>query len=304
MKARRKRVVMLFPGQGSLKEIGKVDLLDTSYAHELDSKARSALGESILEKILNSSHKDWIRTSFVQPAIFYLGLLSFTILKDKADIFVLAAAGHSLGELTALVASGFIDVKNGFRLAAKRGLLMEQCCRKALSGMLAVIGENPYLLEDAAVKHGVFLANLNSPSQAVFSGELEKLKNFSQTAKELGYKTVYLNVQGGFHSPLMSDAAESFKEELLKYDVNYGSFPVISNVDGQPYETDKLREKLAIQIVSQVRWKDVVEVLASFNPDCWIAAFPGSVLLKMLPEKYPGDRIAIKSMQDIYRLRS
>lgn len=299
MESRRKRIVVLFPGQGSIKEAKSIDFLDTSYARELDAKAKITLGESILEKILNSTHDDWSQTSFAQPAIFYLSLLSFFILKDKADIFVLAAAGHSLGELTALVASGFIDVKDGFKLAAKRGLLMEQCCRKTISGMLAVIGENPYLLQDLAAMHGVFLANLNSPTQAVFAGELERLKHFSKTARELGYRTVYLNVQGGFHSPMMAEAAEAFKDELHKYEVDSGSFPVISNVDALPYETESLKDKLAAQIVSQVRWKDVVNVLAGFQPDYWIEAFPGNVLLRMLPQEITGNRIAIKGIQDI-----
>jgi [acyl-carrier-protein] S-malonyltransferase len=302
MALQRKQLVLLFPGQGSIKDVRDIDFLNTKYALELDSKAQSVLGESIIEKIKNSTNSDWTKTSFVQPATFFLSLLSFYVLKEEVDVYVLAAAGHSLGELTALTASGFFDVKTAFRLVAKRGLLMEQCCRKYLTGMLAVVGENPYLLFEIATKIDVFVANLNSPTQVVFAGELEKLKYFAETVKDLGYKTIYLKVQGAFHTPYMQEAAEAFQEELLKYEINSGSFPVYANIDASVYTIDDAREKLSNQIASVVRWTEIIEKLRKLNPQYWVEAFPGTVLLKMLPPELPGEKIGLKTLKDIYNL--
>lgn len=299
----RKRIVLLFPGQGSLKNKVETDLIETQYAMEIDKKASSVMGFSMIEKIKNAKEDDFSKTAFAQPATFFLSLLSYIILKEESDVFVVGAAGHSLGELTALTASGFFEIQTGFQLVLHRAKFMESCCRKELSSMIAVIGDNPLKLASLAGNFGVYLANINSSQQVVFAGPIEELKNFKEMVQDLGYKPIYLNVEGAFHTPLMEEASINFKLVLRKQKIGYNSFPVISNFDGKPYNRNNLVEKLSRQISSPVRWVDCIETLSFYNPDCWVETFPGNVLLKMLPHEIPGERIAIRSLSDIKKLK-
>ncbi|MCX7832350.1 MAG: ACP S-malonyltransferase [Actinobacteria bacterium] len=298
----RKRIVLLFPGQGTLKKGTGADLLETKYAIELDRKASSVIGFSLIEKIMQATEDDYSRTVFVQPATFFLSLLSYIILKEESEVFVVGAAGHSLGELTALTASGFFEIQTGFQLVLHRAKFMESCCRKELSSMVAVIGDNPLSLSSIAGYYGVYLANINSNQQVVFAGPVEGLKHFKDRVQELGYRAIYLNVEGAFHTPLMDEASTNFRLFLKKQKIGYNSFPVISNFDGKPYDRNNLIEKLSRQISSPVRWVDCIETLSFFDPDCWVETFPGNVLLRMLPPEIPGERIAIRSLSDIEKL--
>lgn len=298
---RRKKVVFLFPGQGSLKDAKNSELLKTTYAVELDKKAQAVIGESIIEKILEASEEDYSKTVFSQPATFFLGLLSYLIAKEEKEIYVVAAAGHSLGELVALTASGFFDISTAFYLVAQRARLMEMCCKKELSSMLAVIGSNPASLASLSGSYGVYPANFNSKNQVVFAGTLENLNRFKEEVQRIGYRTVYLKVEGAFHSPLMDYASHQFGITLKKQRIGFGTFPVIANIDAKPYTREDLVEKLSRQISSPVRWVDVIDRLTNYMPDIWVEAYPGNVLLKLLPDDVKGKRIAIRSLEDFER---
>lgn len=299
---RRKKAVILFPGQGSIKGARDLDILKTSYARELDKKASVIFGYSLIEKIVSADEKDFSKTTFAQPAGFFLGLLSYVILKEEKDLYFVAACGHSLGELTALTASGFFDIQTGFLLVQQRARLMEACCRRELTGMLAVIGDNPLSLSEISEKFGVYLANINSKKQVVFAGLVENLKNFREEVQKIGYKTVYLPVEGAFHTSFMDEASTKFRLFLSNQKIGYGTFPVISNVDGEPYTKENLVKKLSTQISSPVRFTDCLENASKYNPEYWIEAFPGNVLLKFLPEEFKGEKIPFRNLEDIDKL--
>lgn len=296
VKLQRKRVVVIFPGQGSIKTKDNIDLLKSSFALELDAKAQNVLGTSVLKMIQDASPEDILRTSYAQPITFFMGLLSFMILKEEKGVYVVGAAGHSLGELTALTASGYFDIPTGFFIISQRARAMEAACRKNLGSMLAVIGESPLSLSRLAGKFGVYVANINSATQVVYAGSIESLKRFREEANSLGYKTIYLKVEGAFHTPLMEDAASEFKKAIQNVKVSKGSFPVISNVDGLPYEENNVIEKLVKQIYSPVRWTECIEYLDNLNPSVWIEAYPGNVLIKLLPENIEAKKIGIKDL--------
>jgi [acyl-carrier-protein] S-malonyltransferase len=293
----RKRVVIVFPGQGSIRSLESVDILKSSYALELDAKAQNVLGTSILEMMRKASAEDLLKTSYSQPITFFLGLLSFMILKEEKGVYVVGAAGHSLGELTALTASGFFDIPTGFFIVSQRARAMEAACRKNLGSMLAVIGDSPLSLSRLAGRFGVYVANINSPNQVVYAGSIEALKAFREEVASLGYRAVYLKVEGAFHTPLMEQAASELKKAIRNVKVSRGAFPVVSNVDGIPYEENDVTEKLIRQIYSPVRWTDCVEYLDNLNPSIWIEAYPGNVLLKLLPDNIAGKRVGLKDLQ-------
>lgn len=247
--------------------------------------------------IKNAETDDFTKTSFSQPATFFLSLLSFLILKEEKEVFIVGAAGHSLGEITALTASGFFDIQTGFLIVNNRARAMEMACRQNLGSMLAVIGPSPVTLSRIAGKHGVYVANINSKNQVVFAGPIEGLKNFREEVINLGYKAIYLKVEGAFHTPLMDTAAIEFKKFLTGIKAGYGTFPVISNVDGRPYEENNVIEKMIRQINSPVRWVDCVDSLENLKPDFWVEAYPGNILLKLLPEDVKGKRVGLTDMK-------
>lgn len=298
----RNRIVILFPGQGSFVKGKNYEILNTPYARELDGKAKEVLGESLIEKIRNISDEDLRRTAVMQPVIFFLGLLTFLILKEEGGLFFVGAAGHSLGEVTALTASGFFSVKDGFSLVMQRAGLMEKECRKHLTGMLAVIGSNPLKLSGIAGTYGVFPANINSENQVVFAGELENLNAFREEVQKSGYRSVFLKVEGAFHTPFMENASIRFRSALDKVKLNKGSFPVFSNVDGKEYNLENLKDNLARQISSPVRWIDCMDRLNSLRPDIWVEACPGNVLYKFIPEDHFGDIVRIEDIDSINNL--
>lgn len=271
-------MVLLFPGQGSLRDLASADILKTTYAYELDRKAQAYLGESILKAIQNSSESSFRKTSFAQPVTFFLGLLTYLILKEELDVYFAGASGHSLGELTALTSSGFFDIKTGFFLVGQRARLMEICVRETPSEMVAVIGEHPEALAEISVNYGVFPANFNGSHQVVYGGPIEGIEIFKDEARRLGYRVVPLPVQGAFHTKYMEYAATEFKKVLESQKIGNGAFPVISNVDGMPYSNENLVDKLSRQISSPVLWTECLKCLNNLKPEVWIEVFPGTVL--------------------------
>jgi malonyl CoA-acyl carrier protein transacylase len=194
-------------------------------------------------------------------------------------------AGHSLGELAALVAADALSEHDGLELVALRGRLMHEAGERARTGdgdghaggMLALLGagaaEHAHELADA---HGLAVANDNSPQQVVLSGATAKLPEAAAAAKELGIRAMELPVTGAFHSPMMASAVPEFEAALAAVEIAEPRVPVISAVTAEPF--DDVRARLAQALTSPVRWRETMLALHALGIERFVEVGPGKVL--------------------------
>ena len=299
---RRVRVAFLFPGQGSQHPGMCSDLFGTVYAANLDAAAREVLGFSLIERIENARDEELMETALAQPALYFVGYLSYLLVVEKYNVVPVGAAGHSLGELTALAAARVFSFGDGLALVRERARLMDEACRETLGGMVAVIGDGVQSLVKLAPKHGVYPANFNASNQIVFAGELRRLDEFRAEAAQLGFRAVMLKVSGAFHSPYMEKASSGLAGVVGRMKLSRPAFPVMSNATGEDYQSKRLADLVALQVSSPVRWTGCLESLAERNPEIWVEACPGKTLLRMVPEEYGGRRIALRGRADYEEL--
>ncbi len=261
---------ILFPGQGSqtpdMREVVervRPDLLEM---------AVQAVGEDPFPRADEG-------TNYAQPAIFCASLAGWEALGRPVEAFM---AGHSLGELGALVAAGALDERAGLELVALRGRLMHQSGLEAADGaggMIAVLGAGASdQAAEIAEAHELTVANDNSPVQVVISGAKSRLPDALAHAKELGLRAMELDVTGAFHSPMMAGAVPEFERALA--DVTFGApaegTTVISAVTAQPF-TDP-RSELADALTMPVRWREVMLTLHELGAERFVDVGPGRVL--------------------------
>ncbi len=261
----------IFPGQGS----------QTAQMRETVAQLRPDLLELVTEVV---GEDPFPRvddgTQFAQPAIFCASLAGWHKLRvqDRWLDRPAYTAGHSLGEIGALVAGRVLDEADGVRLVALRGRLMQEAGETAGDGgMIALLG--PGAAERAAEvaePNGLSVANDNSPQQVVLSGLRSSLPGAEATAKELGIRAMILPVTGAFHSPLMESAVEPFRAALEETVVHKSETTVISAVTAAPF--DNVRERLVEALTGPVRWREVMFELQGRGVDCFVEVGPGRVL--------------------------
>jgi len=223
-------------------------------------------------------------TRFAQPAIFCASLAGWERVRDQVD--PVAFAGHSLGELTALVAAGALDERDALRLVVLRGLLMAISGEDAGGGtMLALLGTTPAHAAALAAHHGVSLANDNAPGQVVLSGAPDRLAAVRDEAAAEGLRTIDLDVAGAFHSPQMQEAVVPFREALDEMEFRTPDVPVISCATALPFADP--RAELAEALVRPVRWRETMLALAAGGVQAFVDAGPGRVLAKLAPRCVP-----------------
>jgi [acyl-carrier-protein] S-malonyltransferase len=265
---------VLFPGQGSQTPEMRDDV--ARLCPELLTAAIEVVGEDPFPRVGDG-------TGFAQPAIFCASLAGWQALgrpggpdADAADEFFMA--GHSLGELAALVAAGALSERDGLELVTLRGRLMQRAGELAGDGgMLAVMGrgaaEHAQELADA---HGVSVANDNSPQQIVLSGARANLPAAAAAAKELGLRPMDLPVTGAFHSPMMASAVAEFEAALAGVTIGEPRVTVVSAVTAEPF--DDVRARLVQALTSPVRWRETLLALHALGAERFIEVGPGRVL--------------------------
>jgi [acyl-carrier-protein] S-malonyltransferase len=257
---------ILFPGQGSqTPEMG--DLV-ARVRPELLEMAAAVVGEDPFARANDG-------TNFAQPAIFCASLAGWEALgRPDGDMM----AGHSLGELGALVAAGALDEREGLELVALRGRLMEESGRQAGNGgMIAVLGKGASdHAQEIADAHELTVANDNSPLQVVISGAKADLPAALEHAKELGFRAMELDVTGAFHSPMMAAAVPEFERALAQTSFATPRVTVISAVTAQPF-TDPRRE-LADALTMPVRWRETMLTMHERGAERFVDVGPGRVL--------------------------
>jgi [acyl-carrier-protein] S-malonyltransferase len=264
----------LFPGQGS--QTSELREHVQRVVPELLERCLELVGEDPFAQVGES-------TRFAQPAIFCASIAGWTELREQLQ--PVALAGHSLGELSALVAAGALDRDAGLALAVRRGELMASA-GNGEEGMLAVLGGDPGLVAELTAGHGVVLANDNAPGQAVLAGALEGLRAASAQAREHGARAIMLDVAGAFHTAAMATAVEPFRAALQEVELRPPAIPVISGSSARPFGAD-VREELAAAIGRPVRWRETMLAFAELDADTFVDFGPGKVLARLVRRNLP-----------------
>ncbi|MBS4221596.1 ACP S-malonyltransferase [Lederbergia citrea] len=279
------KIAFVFPGQGSQTVgMGKAIADANIKAKEIFESADRRLGNELSSIIFNGPQETLTQTTNAQPALLTTSIALLQCIQEagiKADY----TAGHSLGEYTALVASGAIEFTDAVYAVSKRGEFMEEAVPNGEGTMAAVLGLDRNVLQEITETitnsgDSVQLANLNCPGQIVISGTTEGVQRAGEKAKESGAKRVLpLQVSGPFHSSLMKPAAEKFRAILQEIELNDAAIPVIANVTAAPtISSDDIQEKLVKQLYSPVLWEDSVEKMIELGVDTFVEIGPGKVL--------------------------
>ncbi len=275
MSGRSLRVALCFPGQGSQSAGMAAGLDATDAGSRLLAAARAAGAD--LDPAFAGDEERLRATEVAQPALVFTELALAAALPPGLE--VVAFAGHSVGELSALGASGALDPEQALRLAVERGRLMAGMREGTMAAVLGLEADVVARL-CAEMEGTVVVANLNAPGQVVVSGAAAAVDALSTRAREAGARRVLpLKVSGAFHSPLMVEAAAEFAQLLATVEMRVPSAPVVANVDALPV-TDpvRLREGLGRQMVSPVRWSESVLRMAEMGAQALVEVGPGSVL--------------------------
>ena len=278
----------VFPGQGSqFVGMGK-DLYETSLlAKELFDKADEILGFKITDIMFAGTDEQLKETKVTQPAVFLHSVISALCLGD--DFAPAMVAGHSLGEFSALVASGALDFEDGLRLVAARANAMQKACEANPGTMAAIIGLSDEKVEEICAevsKNGklVIPANYNCPGQLVISGDVEAVNEACEKLKEAGAKRALpLKVGGAFHSPLMQPAKDELQKAIENTTISAPKCPVYQNVDAKPHtDAADIKANLIAQLTSPVRWTKSVQNMIADGADDFTECGPGKALQGMI----------------------
>lgn len=256
------RYAFVFPGQGSQTVGMAADLMPVSPLLErIITRAEQLTGEDIADAMLHGPHERLTETVPTQLSVFALSVSLAEVLGEQG-VRPQAVAGHSLGEYSALVAGGWLDVDDALTVVARRSEAMRDCCGATEGAMSAVLGMSPEALEGlaAAGRGDAVVANLNSPRQSVISGTAEAVARLGETALAHGASAVIpLSVHGAFHSPVMEPAQQRLAPLIDGVRLRRGDVPLISSISGDVVDDPEVyRRDLARQITSAVRWAPVM----------------------------------------------
>ncbi len=279
----------VFPGQGAqFSGMGK-DLYDNNLqAKELFEKANGILGFRITDTMFSGTAEELKQTKVTQPAIF---LHSVILARTLADFKPDMVAGHSLGEFSALVASGALKFEDGLKLVYHRAMAMQKACDLKPSTMAAVLGLEDKIIEEvcSSTEGVVVAANYNCKGQVVISGEVEAVNKACATLKEAGARrALVLAVGGAFHSPLMDPARVELAKAIEETEFSRPVCPVYQNVDAKPHtDPAEIKKNLLIQLTAPVRWRQSVENMVADGADEFIELGPGAVLQGLVKKIAP-----------------
>ena len=280
----------LFPGQASqYVAMGKDLAARFPEARDLFDIANDIMGADLRRICFEGPEDELRQTMYTQPAIFVHSIIVARLLTDTPS----AAAGHSLGEYSALTAAGALRFEDGLRLVKKRGELMQESGTRSPGTMAAVIGAEPFLVEEACAEARgagiVQAANFNSPGQIVISGSIEGIDKAMEVLKAKGVRIVKkLPVSGAFHSPLMQYAQDEIGAVLDATDISDARYPVYANVTGEPvHDAAVIREMLFRQMTSPVLWEASMRNMLRDGVTQFVEASPGNVLQGLLKRISP-----------------
>ncbi len=298
-------VGILFPGQGS-QTVGMGADLFESRPDLLGDSADEILGFSLRRLCLDGPEEELTRTEHAQPALFALSYALWEMVESENGLRPDGAAGHSLGEYTALTSAGVFEFEAGLGLVASRGRAMAHAAADAESGMAALLGADRQSAEEVcqARRHeggSLWVANVNAPGQIVVAGGRDDLAWLAEHAPEMGFRRVIpLKVAGAFHSPFMATARAELATALEATQISEPGFPVWSNTTARPHGSDELEELLARQLVEPVLFSDSLQDMAAAGVDTFIHVGPGDVTAGLARKAVEGAEVhTISAVADI-----
>lgn len=271
------RVAFVFPGQGAQypgmgRELAEISPAAAEVFQKLD-----AVRPGTSEMCFAGSVETLQETKNTQPSLFAVEMAAAAALSE-AGIQADMTAGFSLGELAALTYAQIVDVSTSFSLVCRRGALMQEAAEQADTAMAAVVRLDNGTVETLCRQfEGVYPVNYNCPGQVSVAGLKSSMPAFSAAVKAAGGRAIPLKVSGGFHSPFTAQAAESFGTLLEDIPFHSPAIPLYSNCTGLPYGGE-IKELLAKQICSPVRWEAIIRHMIGQGADTFIEVGPGTVL--------------------------
>jgi [acyl-carrier-protein] S-malonyltransferase len=271
----------IFPGQGAqFTGMGKDLYENSAKAKELFQQANDILGFDITKIMFEGSAEELKETKVTQPAIFLHSTILATVMGNNFQPDMVA--GHSLGEISALVANKTLAFADGLQLVYKRALAMQKACEKTPSTMAAVLGLEDHLVEEICANTSgiVVAANYNCPGQLVISGEVPAVEKACESLKEAGARrALILPVGGAFHSPLMEPAREELAAAIEATEFSEPACPIYQNVSTfAVIEPEKIKENLIFQLTAPVKWTQSVQNMIKDGAIKFIEVGPGNVL--------------------------
>ena len=271
----------IFPGQGAQFTGMGLDLYEKSpLAQKYFEKANDILGFSITDIMFEGTAEQLKETKVTQPAIFLHSVILAKVLGD--DFKPEMVAGHSLGELSALVTNGVLTFEDGLKLVSKRALAMQKACEIAPSTMAAVLGLEDAIVEDTCseIEGVVVAANYNCPGQLVISGEITAVEKACKILSEKGARrALLLPVGGAFHSPMMEPARAELAAAIEATTFSNPTCPVYQNVSACAVTSpSEIKKNLMIQLTAPVRWTQSIQAMIADGGTEFIEVGPGKVL--------------------------
>ncbi len=279
----------VFPGQGSqYSGMGKKLAENFNVAKLVFEEANDALGFDLTTLCFSGSEADLKLTANTQPAILTTSIAALRVLQEETDLLPSFVAGHSLGEYSALVATGALTFAAAVTTVRQRGTFMQEAVPVGAGAMAAIMGikreELLQLCQDVAAGEVVAPANYNSPGQIVIAGHTSAVERAILLAKERGAKrALLLPVSAPFHSSLMAQAAQRLQAELELINVAPLTCPVVSNVEAVPYQEEaKVKTLLVEQVCAPVRWEESIQKMKDLGVTRYIEIGPGRVLSSLI----------------------
>tara|TARA_B100000780_G_scaffold274829_1_gene240447 strand:+ start:805 stop:1692 length:888 start_codon:yes stop_codon:yes gene_type:complete len=271
----------IFPGQGAQFTGMGLDLYENSpLAQEYFEKANDILGFSITDIMFEGTAAQLKETKVTQPAIFLHSVILAKVL--GASFQPEMVAGHSLGELSALVANGVLSFEDGLKLVSKRALAMQKACEIAPSTMAAVLGLEDHVVEETCkeIEGIVVAANYNCPGQLVISGEISAVEKACELLTEKGARrALLLPVGGAFHSPMMEPARAELAAAIEATTFGQPTCPVYQNVPANAVtDPTEIKKNLMLQLTAPVRWTQSIQAMIADGGTAFIEVGPGKVL--------------------------
>ncbi len=274
----------VFPGQGSqFSGMGKELYESSPAARSLFDEADRILGFDISKIMFEGSDEELKQTKVTQPAVFIHSVAAAVALGEEFDPQMVA--GHSLGEFSALAASGALSFESALRLVYARAMAMQKACEQTPSTMAAILALPDQTVEQVCQTiEGVVAANYNCPGQVVISGTKEGVAAACVALKEAGAKRALpLAVGGGFHSPCMASAREELQQAIEQTEFHTPRCPIYQNVDALPHtDPAEIKANLIAQLTSPVRWTQSVRAMIADGAEEFVECGPGSVLTGLI----------------------